>query len=622
MKRFILLFFIISSIHAYAKDYGIESDEFYIENISSNNPDSLLIAQCNEFIAIEDSSAAAQFLVLRSMLKKRRWQFFESRVLLDQAINIYELLNNQKGLAKCFYLYSQSFNSVEDKTEALEYAHKSYQIASFQNDNELLVRVNLALANFSNSNQLVYLNKARSLGDSLVSKKSKNTILYNFIKFYCKKGLFKKANSVFKEVIINSRDPKDSIAFNYHKGLYFFSKKEYRKAIKPFLANCNLFIKDVNSFDANQVDYDLLLDLPQNTLPLAESYFWCYSRDSCILWGNKTIEISNRLRDEVGIAKASFIMADVYSAKGNHEKSLRYFVKATALRDSIFNQNNRKRLKRVETKFELSRISNEMKILENEKLLVLKEQELSDAKAFRNYTLLLITLFVLIASAIAVFFNSRRKIKDQELKKASIEQRFLRSQLNPHFIFNSLASIQQYIEVGKGEKAKSYLLKSAQLIRFILEHSRMESITLEEEIEAIQSYLELQQLKSNDAFKFTFNIPENLEISLISIPPLILQPILENCVEHGFKGVKYLGEIIIDFTEVDDTLKITISDNGVGRSNIKVEEQNLLKKKSLATKITQERLELINDGLKNRITFKIIDLIDPSGTRVELEFKI
>lgn len=234
----------------------------------------------------------------------------------------------------------------------------------------------------------------------------------------------------------------------------------------------------------------------------------------------------------------------------------------------------------------------------------------------------ILVVLVVVSTILTLKISSLEK----EKKNLQLEQRLLRTQMNPHFIFNILAALQGLVYKKETKTVVGYLSKFAALMRSILYHSREETILLDDEIKFIENYLKLQQLRFTDRFKYQLNIDESINTSMVSIPPMLLQPFIENSIEHGFKeksGKK--GLIKIFFKKEIDFLAIFIEDNGTGIERDKQQQDSINKKhKSLGISTTIERIEKLNLVKDRKKVFEIIDLgekgLKKSGTKVS--FKI
>lgn len=220
-----------------------------------------------------------------------------------------------------------------------------------------------------------------------------------------------------------------------------------------------------------------------------------------------------------------------------------------------------------------------------------------------------------------------KKIKEQEQKNTSeknlleLQQKTLRLQMNPHFMFNALNSIQNNIGGGNEQTARYYLAKYSKLMRMVLENSRNDLITLEDEIKMLDNYLLLEKFSNNDSFDYSITVNDNIEKQEILLPPLIIQPFIENAVIHGIKPLTTKGMIKIDFDLKENYLLCVVEDNGVGRVVKDFDENH----KSTALIVTQERLDLLKENL-NFKTIEIIDLKDeqlnPIGTKIMIKIPL
>lgn len=199
-----------------------------------------------------------------------------------------------------------------------------------------------------------------------------------------------------------------------------------------------------------------------------------------------------------------------------------------------------------------------------------------------------------------------------------LEQKTLRLQMNPHFIFNALNSIQSQIGTGNEKEARYYLAKFSRLMRQILDNSRNTFITLEEEVETLENYLLIEKFCNGDRFDYEINVDQNLEIDYIQIPPMLMQPFVENAIKHGLKYVddaqNQRGKIVVEFAEKGNLLECSVTDNGIGRAKAAELNKNSMETyhKSTALTVTQERLDLIQED-ESVHALEIIDLYDESG---------
>ena len=218
-----------------------------------------------------------------------------------------------------------------------------------------------------------------------------------------------------------------------------------------------------------------------------------------------------------------------------------------------------------------------------------------------------------------------RKLAYQQIN--SLRQKVLRSQMNPHFIFNSLNAIQSYVLKNDSEQAVKYLNSFARLIRMILDSSRFDYINLEKEINILEYYLQLQQLRFGDKFIWSLEVDKHIDTDAVLIPAMLAQPFIENAIEHGLQHLEGNGVVKISFKRIKDNIVFEVTDNGIGREASKSKKQNRENENdSLSTKIFDERLFTLNKYSGQKITYEIVDLKDdhehPSGTSVIISLPV
>lgn len=239
-----------------------------------------------------------------------------------------------------------------------------------------------------------------------------------------------------------------------------------------------------------------------------------------------------------------------------------------------------------------------------------------------------IAVIVILTAGIIVFLWYLR-MRDVKMKwqNTDLNQQLLRLQMNPHFIFNSLTSIQNYIYSNKTHLAGQYLSDFARLIRLILENSRHESISLENEIETISLYMELQKLRFPGKIEFNIIVDPQIDAEVTFVPPMMAQPFLENALEHGIKNSKRDGEILVSYRLVGNRIRFEVRDNGIGIvSSQKLKSSNKEDHhESLSLTICKERIQLLERKTKTRIPFILDEIVEDGkvkGTLVAFEIPI
>jgi len=331
------------------------------------------------------------------------------------------------------------------------------------------------------------------------------------------------------------------------------------------------------------------------------------------LYANKALQVSEA-QGNVFLQKSAWgTLADVYSAKGEFSKALEAYTKFSVLKDSLNNQNRRVEINRSQLEFEFE-----------------KERTIAQAEIDRQSTIKTASLLggggLLAASVLGfVLYKRRRDVleqkKDAEFRAlvADTELKALRAQMNPHFIFNALNSIGDYILKNNNETALEYLTKFAKLMRMVLENSENKSIPLEEDLKFLELYLQVEAKRQPGKFSYHIQVDEALEVENTLVPPLLLQPFIENSIWHGFRDRDGMGQIQITINENQDMLICSIEDNGRGIEHTANGNES---KKSFGVAITENRLKILNKQKNKEGRLQVIDLGEQKGTRVEISLPL
>jgi tetratricopeptide (TPR) repeat protein len=262
--------------------------------------------------------------------------------------------------------------------------------------------------------------------------------------------------------------------------------------------------------------------------------------------------------------------------------------------------------------------------LEKELAIQKKQAELSKSEQIKLRIILGFVISILVGFFVFRNYRLRQKAKENSLKLSNLEiqQRLLRSQMNPHFLFNSLNSIQGFITTNDAARADRFLACYARLIRSILDNTSREKISLFDELTALRSYIELEQMRMDNSFTFTINVID-LETDLVALPPMLIQPYVENAIVHGLRHKDSPGHLEIHLAGTEGFIICTIRDNGIGRkASQEINARKSRQYQSVAMNLTRERLELLNARENSDMSVEINDLFDEkgnaSGTEVTL----
>lgn len=299
----------------------------------------------------------------------------------------------------------------------------------------------------------------------------------------------------------------------------------------------------------------------------------------------------------------------IYSQQSKHALAYNALLKQKSLSDSLFKEEKIRQVNELQTQYQTEKKDQEIAILS-------QQASIQSLEIKQKNQALIIGLVVFLFVLAAIYFVHKQRETKKLQSQTELEQRFLRSQLNPHFISNALVAVQSFMLKNDSESAALYLTKFSKLMREILENSRKEFIPVEEEINMLRNYLDIHKLRLG-TFDYSIELSENIDPELDTIPPMFVQPFVENAVEHGIVNQEN-GRIDLKFMKDGDYISIEVNDNGVGLSSNKNGNHH-----SLSSTIIQERMELFNKSLKKKIQLVIANLMNErgevSGTKVELK---
>jgi len=379
-----------------------------------------------------------------------------------------------------------------------------------------------------------------------------------------------------------------------------------------------------NQFDTAQLYFHSAEGLINEML---EKQSW-YRHDSImhiVTWGMKLyVPMPPDFLKQLMWRNASSVYNYLYRINdvlGNADNALRYHIAYSNANDTVNKIRKSEEILRLQTSFETERYKGQIESLAQENAIQSLKLKQS---GYLMFGLLALVVVIILA---AVFIVRINKLKGQR-QTLLLQQKLFRSQMNPHFIFNSLASIQNFVVKQDSMKANIYLSRFSELVRSILDSSAEEYITFEKEVNTIENYLELQKVRFPEKFNYSIDVDESIDPENMMIPPMLAQPFIENSIEHGFKRKLTRGKIKIGFSMKSKLIVFEVEDDGIGREKAQEIGYKINKDhRSMATDITRERLMVLNKKLRQKITLVISDLKNernqPTGTMVvfDIPFK-
>jgi Histidine kinase len=356
---------------------------------------------------------------------------------------------------------------------------------------------------------------------------------------------------------------------------------------------------------------------------------------------NKAIQEAELAQAEQTKALQQVKMVELEQYNSTVEAEKTTILQRTALLE-ITRKNEAERLTAQNKQTELRRK------LETQRLQQLNEQTRLLSSQRNRFLLSLLGIFAVISITFGTYRHVAQqkalRLKDAEqwkqatefkekeasfvLKLSQTEMAALRSQMNPHFIFNCLNSIQFFTAQNDAERASDYLTKFSRLIRLVLENSKSEKVTLANELETLRLYIEMEAMRFQQKVRYEIQIHDNIDTESVEIPPLLLQPFVENAIWHGLMHKEDGGTVTVSAQQPrPDYLRVQITDDGVGRQKAaEYKSKSATKNKSLGMKLTADRIELINQLYQTQTHITVEDLTDadgqPTGTQVVVEIPI
>lgn len=545
----------------------------------------------------------------KSGQNKKAIGFFQQAITYSEQSSEPQSKKEQLFRAYAMTNAAASFLNYGNYDEAANYTQKGMDIGHLYKDTMLLYTNNnlfghTRIVNKDYKSAILYYKRALEF-IRLKRPSSARYVMSGLAGAYMKVNKTDSALYYFEQIIPSARQSNNYVALNRdlsNVSLLYLKEKNYKKAIE----SSNELLEVAEKINNKNGRLNGLLNLSKTYIQIDN-----YKQ------ARKNIEEALELldnNDELGLtAEVHENASKIDEHFGNYKSALHHQKVFKSFADSILNVSSKASINELNITYETKEKEETIKQLELQNSL--------DKKTFQQRVSLIAAglISTILLGIVALLMFNRKKLKLIN-QKDNIEQRLLRSQMNPHFIFNAISSIQNYLYDKNDLKvALTYMSKFAELMRQILENSREETIPLATEIKSLENYLELQQLRYNNSFGYEINIDPSIDANNILVPPLIAQPFVENAIEHGMIYRVENGKVQISVKSNNDQLTLVIEDNGVGFKAINIEPKKVFNKKtSLATKITRERLDLISKSSKKKFDL-IIDKLQSGGTIVTIQ---
>ena len=538
---------------------------------------------------VDDAKIKATFFMERGIVHYSEGTYDDAVNSFFKAIPFYEALGDTIGVSKLYSNIGIAYWQLDALDQALEYYEKALKTSS---DSE---------GRFLGNIGLIY----RAKGD-----------YDKALEYYLRSLEINKKNGFDRDVSINLQNI----------GVLYQNKEEYQLALKYFTESNEL---------SNSIDDKNGILYTNHAIASIHGKLGNYQEAISRL--DQSLQMAKNLNVKEEVKNVYLSLSETYEKMGSFLPALENRKFYETWEDSIANENHLNRVKELETRYETAKKNEEIAILT-------KTNELQEADAERRATwnkvlfggmIFLATLGGLVLFIIRQRFKNQQLVaaKNEEIKTArfkqqlsELEMKALRAQMNPHFIFNCMNSINRMILSEDGDDASRYLTKFSKLIRLMLENSENPIVSLEDELVMLESYIELESLRFKGKISYRISVDDAIDKERTQIPSMVLQPFIENAIWHGLMHKDGEGLINITIKEEDDVLRCMIEDNGVGREKaLELQAKTLLNHQSMGLQITEERLRLLNSReLQDLI--RITDLKDnvnrALGTRVDIRIPL
>ena len=620
--------------------YTVGTDDRLTIKVSETNYSNTPLVVKENLNAYQKLMDSALFYKNRSIEKSIQFitESIKNSTSVKQNAEAFELLGdvyvewNQFDLAITNYKISLNNKSVTDVKLKLAQAYiknESYDVA-------LTIYKDLDESSLSNYQTI-------SLNEGLADVYFKTSKIKEALNTY-KKALDKAEASQIKEKItdLNSKigdvyakmNNKALAKTYYDKALGLASKQNITREIqeKEKVANFENTTQDyskeiemrksvIETVEKNKKTFSFsnesALTPQKQNYKIGNAYYLQKNYNEAVPYLEKSIKQADETEDLIVKKDATKKLSEVYSASKNYDKALETYKEYTGLVEELYRKKEQEISQAARFTKNLAEKQNRIQSLETDRQLTISQINLSKERNKRQqfYIYALIGgLFLVLLLAYLMF----KYIKQQRLANNLLALKSLRSQMNPHFIFNALNSVNSFIAANDERTANKYLSDFSRLMRAVLENSEEDFIPLEKEIDLIKLYTQLEHFRFQDKFDYQIHIDEDLDIAAYQIPPMLLQPYIENAVWHGLRYKENKGYLTIAIEkEETENLKITITDNGIGREQSKVLKTSHQKKhNSKGLGNIQKRVDILNDMYKNKISVQVKNNPQETGTQV------
>ena len=638
MRYFIVLFFLLFSLHSMAKKQNEEDGpldsiiklsnkyenveekiDFFVKQSRDTSNKKIVIDLLEE----AKTYTAAYGLPMNDSIYQYLGKYYTEQFMFPQAISVYD------SLSQYFKRKSDTVNWVKSMDKlarnylragltdsALDTYMQSLDLVDSFNDPSLKFMANHHLAHFYlvATNSLVladkYIKECRKLVDELDDDSLR-------LEYYLEQAMIFVYNESY-----------DSAEVFYNKSAALIDSMGFYEDIDKFYNSMAVFNQVKENNDEALKYYKLAYELNYEKKNYVGLYVNCYNIFTFYMGledyenAEKYLLLSLEYADKNNIRQYKIAtyqqLHQFYSETGNYEKAYEYLLSMNEMAQSMHFSELSSKVADLTIKYDVLKTRDELK-------LVTQKNEIQSLK-LRNDKFLIFGLIVLVIG-VAIYFvllNRQNRIKTKQ-KTDQLILKNLMQQMNPHFIFNTLNSIQYYIYNHSELDTNDYISKFATLIRRILDNSHKNSVSLGDEIETLKLYIQLEQIRFNENFDYDVQMQEDIDPEEYHIPSMFIQPFIENAIVHGLRHIQEKGHLKISFAVNGGIMECSVKDNGIGRQKAEeLKAQKAHKHESKALTIAYERLKLLSNIHNKKLSIHYIDIPqeEGGGTIVHIQLPI
>ncbi|MCF6183370.1 MAG: tetratricopeptide repeat protein [Bacteroidales bacterium] len=560
----------------------------------------------------KDFKSQAQIQIRLGILNNDRGNIRNAKHFFNQALEIAETLKDTSLIISSKGNLGNSYLNLGEYDKAIKIYTEIIELTEINNNTRVSAIAYGALGNLyliknEYKKALKYYNISKKKFISLNNSEGIAISFMNIATVYTNMGKYK--NAIQKYTQANNFFLKSNNLLNSAKCLSGIAKinsklKNYKKSVKYETQALKTY-KKLNA----------KMDISYAYNMIAQNYMNMKKFHTAILFLDSALNANIREKNYVKLELVTDKIINCYDSIGNFKKAYEYSKLHRLYYDSIFNIESKNKFSELEIKFETTKKEQELELYK-------KNQELLKRES-KNRLILLISIssFLFFFLVILALMYNRKKLKS-EIKETELENRLLRVQMNPHFIFNALSSVENFMYKNDLKSSSIYIAEFAKLMRLILECSGKELISLKKEIEILTYYVKFQKLHVNYPPEFFVSFSENIDIENCLIPPMLIQPFIENSFKYAFTEEIQGAVINLSFSLKNNFIFVEIKDNGIGINSAVHSDKNHT---SLAIRITEERIRRITEKkYRKEVILNIQDLksIDSKLHGTKINFKI